>query len=135
MKPLLILASLTLAAGSAWAADERTCSQISELLWTMEEIAAEWSESSGANVLALTRLSMRATRAVGAAKASHATLPAATTTALETIQQSLAKKEGQARIDPDEVRPILLQSGIAIVAAMPEACPGADLPDLSAHLN
>ena len=136
MKPLLILACLALSAGIARAADDRTCAQIADLLWSMDKIAAEWSDSRGANVLALTRLSMRATRALGAAQATdQAPLPAEITTGLETIRHSLAKKEGQARIDPVEARPILLHSGIAIVAAMPGACPGTDLPDLSPHLD
>ena len=126
---------LMLSASTASSATEVVCSQVEDMLWTIDEIEVEASDSARVNKMAITRLSIGAMQALGTAQAfaDEGELPAEIIEALETIRDSLrADEEGQ-DMSIEEARPLILESGIAIVAAMPAPCSDAELPDRAAH--
>lgn len=133
----IILAALAfmLSTGAASAATAVVCSQVEDLLWTIDEIEEENPESSRVNKMAVTRLSIRAMQALGTAQAfaDEGELPAEITQALETIRDSLRADEDGPEMPLEEARPLILDSGIAIAAAMPGPCPDVELPDLAAY--
>lgn len=129
--------ALILSGGAASAATAVVCSQVEDLLWKIDEIEAEDPDSAGVNALALTRLSMAAIQALATSQAfaDEGELPPEITEALVTIRDSLRAGKDGADIPFEEARPSILESGVAIVAAMQEPCPDAELPDLSAYLD
>lgn len=135
----IVCAALTLmvSASAASAATAVVCSQVEDLLWTIDEIETEASDSTRVNKMAVTRLSIRAMQALGSAQAfaDEGELPAGIIQGLETIRDSLRADSDGPDMPIEEARPLILESGIAIVSAMPEPCPEADLPDLAAHLD
>lgn len=137
MKIIPAIMALVLSAGSASAASEVVCAQIEYLLWSIDEVEEEASGSDRVNKMKVTRLSMDAMQALGSSQAfaDEGALPAEITEALETIRDSLRGNEDAPAMPIEEARPRILESGIAIVAAMPGPCPDADLPDLAAYLD
>lgn len=126
---------LMLSTGAGSAATSVVCSQIEDLLWTIDEIEEKDSDSARVNKIAVTRLSIGSMQALGTAQAfaDEGALPPQIVQALETIRDSLRADEGGADMPFQDARPLILESGIAIVAAMPEPCPDTDLPDLAAY--
>ena len=118
----LVLILSTNAASSATAV---VCSAVEDILWTIDEIEGDASGSTRVNALAVTRLSIGAMQALGRSQAfaDEGELPPEITQALETIRDSL---RADADMPFEEARPRILESGIAIVAAMAGPCPDAD---------
>lgn len=125
---------LLLPVESARAANAETCAKVTDLLWAVDEVAAEWSDSTRVNKMAVTRLSMKAMAALGSAKHANGSdsLPEKLITEIEAIRDGVVGDAGQLQSDPDALRP-LLSSGLIIIDGMAEACPEADLPNLAAH--
>lgn len=137
MKIIPVAAALVVSASTASAATSVVCSQIEDLLWTIDEIETEASDSQRVNAMSVTRLSMRAMQALGTSQAfaDEGELPPEITQALETIRDSLRSDSDGPDMPFEEARPRILEGGIVIVAALPEHCPDTDLPDLSAYLD
>lgn len=126
---------LMLSPGAAPAASEVVCSAVEDVLWAIDEIETEDPDSSRVSKIALTRLSIGSMQALGYSQsfADEGALPAEITQALETIRDSLRADVNGPEMPFEEARPGILKSGIVIIAAMPDPCPHAELPDLSVH--
>lgn len=129
--------ALLLPSDPARAANADTCEKVTALLWAVDEVATEWSDSTRANKMAVTRLSMKAMAALGSAERANGSdsLPDDMITEIETIRDGIVGDTEQLQTDPEAFRPLLLSSGLIIADTMADACPAADLPDLTAHHN
>ncbi len=134
---IALSAALLVPQGPAGAANEDTCEKVAALLWAVDEVAAEWPDSDRVSKMALTRLSMKAMAALGAADRAAAAdrLPEEMVTGIAMIRDGIASDTGKLQADPQAMRPELLSGAETIVNGMPDACPDVDLPALSADRN
>lgn len=134
---IALYTALLLPSDPARAANAETCAKVTALLWAVDELAAEWSDSTRANKMAVTRLSMQAMAALGSSERAHGPgrLPEEMIEEIETMRDMIVDDTGQSQPDPETLRPMLLSSALNLADGMVDACPAADLPDLAAHNN